>query len=135
MKNYVEPFPLCDKILLKLAQTQYRRMAYADIQQSFAGNTDISSALGQLVHDQYVRKEAGSNGLYTLIASGSQFISDGGYQEEFQRQNLAEKIKRQINEANLEMSKAIIEVSKATTKNAKTNSVVMYISRAGIAHI
>ena len=32
----------------------------------------------------------------------------------------------QINEANLEMSKAITEVSRATTKNAKTNTIVMY---------
>jgi hypothetical protein len=54
MKSYVEPFPLCDKILFKLAQTQHRRLMYTDIHQSFAGNTDILSALGQLVEDRYV---------------------------------------------------------------------------------
>jgi hypothetical protein len=114
MRTYVPPFYLCDDIMRLLAQTQTRTLTVANVQGRFAGNTDVDTSLRQLVKDGYVITY---DSYYALLPSGIQFISDGGYKADFEREANAEKLQVQVHEASIRVAQSVEETNKATLEN------------------
>lgn len=107
MRSYVEPYPLCDAILKLLAETQGRRRTESDISGTYKGNTDVRSAIGQLVKDGYVVMDSPAGNWYLLLAAGSAFISDGGYEAEFKRQNEAEELQKRVHQSSISVAASV----------------------------
>jgi hypothetical protein len=126
MHDYIEPFPTCDQILKIFVEDQHHRMDQSNIYNSLSGNTNVRSAFQHLideeclVHDPYP--------YYLLNGKGAQLYANGGYKALLERLKLADEFKRQLDEANLNMSRSVERTNKAMVKNIRRNNTIIVLT-------
>jgi hypothetical protein len=73
------------------------------------------------------------SGYYLLLASGSRFISDGGYEEEFRREKVAEDLQINVYRTSISVAQSVEETNKQIIAN--NNQVNKILKRSLLASL